>query len=92
VIHSLGHSFTFTFGRMSTFLVPIFIDYMRSKNQFRNALCFIAPFDFFAIYLCFHMPKIGNIGVYVIEEEEEDRIKNREIEMDFIRTQMKSKQ
>jgi hypothetical protein len=38
------------------------------------------------------MPEIGNISVHVIEEEEEGRIKNREIEMDFIRAEMKSKQ
>jgi len=31
VVRSLGYGFTLTFGRMSTFIVPFYINYMRSQ-------------------------------------------------------------
>ena len=58
VIRSLGYGFTLTFGRMSTFIVPFYINFMKSNYENRNALCFLAPFGLLGWFLCKLSPKI----------------------------------
>lgn len=79
VVRSLGYGFSISFGRMTTFMAPFFVDYMRSQYEERNAICFLAPFGFLGVYLCLFMPDSSNLNENVIEEEEEERLQGREI-------------
>jgi hypothetical protein len=56
VVRSLGHSFTLTLGCFTTVIVPFLVEYINDHFEFRNALCFLAPFGFFGVYICFLMP------------------------------------
>lgn len=71
VVRSLGYGFTLTFGRMSTFIVPFYINYMRANYEHRNSLCFLAPFGLIGFGLCLIMPSLGNSMRDGIPEEEE---------------------
>ena len=62
-------------------MAPFFIDYMRSEYESRNALCFLAPFGFLGAYFCLYMPDSTSINQNLIEEEEEEKNRGREIEM-----------
>jgi MFS family permease len=80
-VRSLGYGFTITFGRMSTFLAPFFVDYIRSQDETRNALCYLFPLGFIGFYLCLLMPNHSNISENLIEEEEETKMRPKDIEM-----------
>ena len=56
VVRSLGYGFTLTFGRMSTFIVPFYINYMRDHYENKNSLCYLAPFGLLGFVLCYLMP------------------------------------
>lgn len=71
VVRSLGYGFTLTFGRMSTFITPFFINHVRTYYEYKNPLCFLAPFALFGFYLCFLMPRSDAMSDILIEEEQE---------------------
>ena len=75
VVRSLGYGFTLTFGRMSTFIVPFYINYMRAHYENRNSLCFLSPFGLLGFFLCFFMQSTeGTMRDNIPQEEEEMRL------------------
>ena len=81
VLRSLGYGFSISIGRMSTFMAPFYIDFIREIDDTHNAVCFLAPFGLLGAFLCRFMPDPSTINENVIEEEEEERLQRREIEM-----------
>jgi hypothetical protein len=55
-VRSIGGSFTLTFGRLGTIIVPFYINYMKVRYNEKNSLCFLAPFGLIAFLLCCVMP------------------------------------
>lgn len=79
VVRSLGYGFTFTFGRIGTFIVPFYINYMRANIVNKNSLCFLAPFSLVAYFFCTCMPKTELEGMRETIKEEEDEANNIEM-------------
>jgi hypothetical protein len=94
VVRSLGYGFSLACGRLVTFIVPFYIDYMRAHYENRNSLCFLAPFGLLAFLFCQVMPSLESpMRDGIPEEEDEMRAnrENREIELNLIRSHMTSK-
>jgi hypothetical protein len=69
-VRSIGCGFTLTFGRLATFIVPYYINYMKVRYNEKNSLCFLAPFGLIAFFLCCIMPySEESSGMRTIEEE-----------------------
>ena len=81
VVRSLGYGFTLTFGRMSTFITPFFVNEFHKYLGYKNPLCFLAPFALLGFYLCFLMPKSDAMSDTLIEEQDK---KNRKKEIEMV--------
>ena len=67
VVRSLGYGFTLTFGRMSTFMAPFYVNHMSSQYEHTNAMSFLAPFALLGLYLSYFMPDNSSINQNLID-------------------------